>query len=95
MSAEIPPPPLRTPQIPLPHSTCSPPPLRPPPRRPLNNGTPPGFTAVESLSLKFALPVMIPNPGDVPSLSVARARLCPGKYAAAQKTSAIRVLDPI
>src|SRR5277367_6572498 len=41
----------------------------PPTRIPfLNKGTPPGFTAFESLSFKSALPVRIPNPGFDPSI---------------------------
>src|SRR5580658_3570385 len=37
----------------------------------LKIGTPPGFTAVVTLSFKSALPVMIPYSGDVPAIVVA------------------------
>src|SRR5579864_1756711 len=35
---------------------------------PLNSGTPPGFTALASLSFRLAFPVRIPNPGREPSM---------------------------
>src|ERR1700723_2852504 len=52
----------------------------------LKIGTPPGFTAVATLSFKSALPVTIPYPGDAPASVVAggtiasmlAARLQPG-----------------
>src|ERR1700723_61024 len=34
----------------------------------LKIGTPPGFTAVGCVSFKSALPVVIPNPGEVPPI---------------------------
>src|SRR5580692_3463108 len=44
----------------------------PPTRLPLRNrGTPPGFTAVESLSYTSAFPVATPRPGDRPLIESA------------------------
>src|SRR5579872_3790227 len=45
----------------------------------LNNGTPPGFTAVGSLSFRSALPVSTPRPGCDPSMDRAGGNAWPGK----------------
>ena len=37
----------------------------------LKMGTPPGFTAVGTVSFKSALPVVIPKPGEAPPIVVA------------------------
>src|ERR1700690_4316911 len=43
----------------------------------LKRGTPPGFTAVGSLSYKSAFPVITPRPGLLPLLRVAGGTDCP------------------